>query len=130
MTGISRGRQYEDGPLEPIGWNVYGSTAPGAEPSGFIDRDGHFLRNLLEPETPPGPPFTHTFAFPEEPDRPPRDYGLRSWWAARCRWHLGPHRPLRIEWSSPPPSHTLIWWGGGQHHGESYRQCANCGKQL
>ena len=45
------GRQYPDGPLEA--------------PPDWPDSAGHFLANLLNPASTPGPPWTHTLLPPE-----------------------------------------------------------------
>lgn len=48
------GRQYPDGPL------------PAEIPNVTVTRElGHFLSNLLNPASQPGPPYTHTIVPPE-----------------------------------------------------------------
>ena len=117
MTEIRRGRQYENGPVEPFPGQV--------KPLG--DAAGHMLHAMLNPETywPPGPPYTHTYAVFEEIGEPPRTSILHRLWRSRCRWHLRRHQPA-VSWLT----HSLTSVLPDPERDRRPRDCANCGRRL
>lgn len=99
------------------------------EPAGFSDAAGRMLHAMLHamlnPETRPGPPYTHTYTVFEEIGEPPRSGFLRRLWRSRCRWHLRRHRPA-VSWLTHSISSALP----GLERASRRRDCANCGRRL